>query len=66
MSTLAEFRAAVAENNTAPGIVVVEGMINGTTKVRIGSNKTIIGLPGAGMLSFPTSSPLSTRNTKIN
>ena len=52
VSTLAEFTAAVAENNTAPAIVVVQGVIAGSSKVRIGSNKTIIGLPGSGMLSF--------------
>ncbi|KAK0701899.1 pectin lyase fold/virulence factor [Lasiosphaeria miniovina] len=33
---------------TAPAIVVVKGIINGTANVRIASNKTIIGLPGSG------------------
>ncbi|KAK3390123.1 pectate lyase B [Podospora didyma] len=48
VSTLAQFTAAVALNNTAPAIVVVQGIINGTAKVRVSSNKTIIGLPGSG------------------
>ncbi|KAK4448405.1 putative pectate lyase [Podospora aff. communis PSN243] len=46
-STLAEFTAAVGEKNTAPGIVFVKGVIEGSAKVRIGSNKTIVGLPGS-------------------
>jgi pectate lyase len=48
VSTLAQFSAAVDEKNTAPAIVVVKGVISGSDKVRIASNKTIIGLPGAG------------------
>ncbi|KAK3318888.1 pectate lyase B [Apodospora peruviana] len=48
VSSLPQFSAAVAENNTAPAIVVVQGVISGDAKVRIGSNKTIVGLPGAG------------------
>lgn len=52
VSTLAQFTAAVAEKNTAPMIVFVQGMINGSAKVRVGSNKSILGLPGAGIY-FP-------------
>ncbi|KAK1836807.1 pectin lyase fold/virulence factor [Podospora conica] len=48
VSTLAQFTAAVAEKNTAPMIVVVQGNISGSAKVRVGSNKSILGLPGAG------------------
>ncbi|KAH7386313.1 pectate lyase B [Cadophora sp. MPI-SDFR-AT-0126] len=48
VSTLAQFTAAVDEKNTAPVIVVVKGVISGTANVRIGSNKSVIGLPGAG------------------
>ncbi|KAL2020440.1 hypothetical protein VTK56DRAFT_8406 [Thermocarpiscus australiensis] len=48
VSTLAQFTAAVDEDNSAPTIVVVKGVISGDEKVRIGSNRTIIGLPGAG------------------
>lgn len=48
VSTLPEFTAAVSEKNTAPVIVVVKGIITGNEKVRIGSNKSIIGLPGSG------------------
>ncbi|KAJ4300101.1 hypothetical protein N0V88_002770 [Collariella sp. IMI 366227] len=48
VSTLAQFTAAVNEKNSAPVIVVVKGIIEGNTKVRVGSNKSIIGLPGSG------------------
>jgi pectate lyase len=51
VSTLAELTAAVGEKNTAPAIVFVKGVIEGNAKVRIGSNKTIIGLPGSSMPS---------------
>jgi pectate lyase len=54
VSTLAQFTAAVNEKNSAPAIVVVSGVITGNTKVRVGSNKSIIGLPGAGEFSHPT------------
>lgn len=49
VSTLPEFTAAVDEKNTAPVIVVVKGIITGVANVRIGSNKSIIGLPNSGM-----------------
>jgi pectate lyase len=48
VSTLPEFTAAVNEKDATPRIVVVKGIISGNTKVRIGSNKSVIGLPGAG------------------
>ncbi|KAI8273774.1 putative pectate lyase A [Colletotrichum sp. SAR11_57] len=48
VSSLAEFTAAVNEKDTAAKIVVVKGVIKGTANVRIGSNKSVIGLPGAG------------------
>ncbi|KAK3323774.1 pectate lyase B [Cercophora scortea] len=48
VTTLAQFTAAVDPKNTAPAIVVVSGVITGNVRVNIGSNKTIIGLPGAG------------------
>lgn len=51
VSTLPEFTAAVSEKNTAPVIVIVKGVITGNEKVRIGSNKSIIGLPGSGEYS---------------
>ena len=53
VSTLAQFTAAVAEKNTAPAIVVIKGVITGSAKVRIASNKSIIGLPGSGGLRRP-------------
>lgn len=63
---MAQFTAAVSEKNTAPAIVVVDGVIKGNAKVRIGSNKTIIGLPGAGFngvgLHFRRQSNLILRN----
>ncbi|KAK3940292.1 pectin lyase fold/virulence factor [Diplogelasinospora grovesii] len=66
VSTLAQFTAAVDEKNTAPAIVVVKGVISGAAKVRIASNKTIIGLPGAGFngvgLHFRYQSNLILRN----
>ncbi|KAL0938566.1 pectate lyase a [Colletotrichum truncatum] len=48
VSTLDDFAAAVSEKDNSPKIVVVEGLIKGSANVRIGSNKSIIGLPGAG------------------
>ncbi len=66
VSTLAQFTAAVSEKNTAPAIVVVKGVITGNEKVRIGSNKSIIGLPGSGFkgvgLHFRKQSNLILRN----
>ncbi|KAL2132419.1 hypothetical protein VTI74DRAFT_3817 [Chaetomium olivicolor] len=66
VSTLAQFTAAVNEKNTAPAIVVVKGIIEGNEKVRIGSNKSIIGLPGSGFkgvgLHFRRQSNLILRN----
>lgn len=52
VSTLAEFTAAVNEKNSEPAIVVVNGIISGNEKVRVGSNKSIIGLPGSGEAAF--------------
>lgn len=52
VSTLAQF-SAVADNSKNndidPKVIVISGMITGTGQIRIGSNKTVIGLPGAGM-----------------
>jgi len=47
VSTLPQFTAAVNEKNTAPVIVVVKGVITGSVNVRIGSNKSVLGLPGS-------------------
>ncbi|KAH8672850.1 polysaccharide lyase family 1 protein, partial [Tricladium varicosporioides] len=50
VSTLAQFSAAAdnsKNNDITPRIIVVSGTISGAQQVRIGSNKTIIGLPGA-------------------
>ena len=56
VSTLEEFAAAVKESTkkvvSGPAVVVVNGTITGDTKVAIGSNKTIIGLPGSGSLNY--------------
>ncbi|KAK3353397.1 pectin lyase fold/virulence factor [Lasiosphaeria hispida] len=66
VSTLAQFTAAVDEKSRAPAIIVVQGVIIGNTKVRIGSNRTIFGLPGAGFngvgLLFRRQSNLILRN----
>ncbi|KAK4033038.1 polysaccharide lyase [Parachaetomium inaequale] len=66
VSTLAQFTAAVNEKNSAPAIVVVKGIISGNEKVRVGSNKSIIGLPGSGFkgvgLHFRRQSNLIVRN----
>jgi pectate lyase len=48
VSTLAQFTEAVNEKNSNPTVVVVKGVISGNAKVRVGSNRSIIGLPGAG------------------
>ncbi|KAL3418764.1 pectate lyase [Phlyctema vagabunda] len=47
VSTLAQFTAAVNEKDTTARVVVVSGTITGAQQIRIGSNKTVIGLPGA-------------------
>ncbi|KAK4177083.1 pectin lyase fold/virulence factor [Triangularia setosa] len=49
VTTLAELTAAVSETNPLPAIVFVKGAITGATKVRVGSNKSIIGLPGSSL-----------------
>lgn len=53
VSTLAQF-SAVADNSknndVTPLIIVVSGLITGAEQVRIGSNKTIIGLPNSGFV----------------
>ncbi|KAK0744878.1 pectin lyase fold/virulence factor [Apiosordaria backusii] len=49
VSTLDELIAAVAEKNTNPAIVLIKGAITGATKIRVGSNKSIIGLPGSSI-----------------
>ncbi|TEA11487.1 putative pectate lyase A [Colletotrichum sidae] len=48
VSSLAEFTAAVNEKDASAKVVVVKGVIKGAVNVRIGSNKSVIGLPGAG------------------
>lgn len=53
VSTLPQFTEAVKEKNSEPVVVFVKGVISGSAKVRIGSNKSIIGLPGSGKLSHP-------------
>ncbi|KAK4238549.1 putative pectate lyase [Achaetomium macrosporum] len=66
VSTLAQFTAAVDEKNSNPTVVVVNGVIEGNTKVRVGSNRTIVGLPGSGFkgvgLHFRRQSNLILRN----
>ncbi|KAL2176977.1 pectin lyase fold/virulence factor [Thermothelomyces heterothallicus CBS 202.75] len=66
VSTLAQFTAAVNEKNSDPAIVVVKGVISGNEKVRVASNKSIIGLPGSGFkgvgLHFRRQSNLILRN----
>lgn len=49
VTTLAELSAAVSETNPLPAIVFIKGAITGATKVRVGSNKSIIGLPGSSL-----------------
>lgn len=53
VSTLAQFTAAVDESDSTPRIVVVSGTISGETDIRIGSNKTIVGLKGASESLVP-------------
>ncbi|KAK5635295.1 hypothetical protein RRF57_011007 [Xylaria bambusicola] len=45
VSTLPEFTKAVRENETAPVIIVVQGVITGSAKVQVAS---IFELPGSG------------------
>ncbi|PVH85957.1 polysaccharide lyase family 1 protein [Cadophora sp. DSE1049] len=55
VSTLAQFTAVAnnAKNNdVTPRIIVISGTISGAQQVRIGSNKTIIGLPGAKLVGI--------------
>jgi len=46
VSTLAQFTTAVTNDDVAR-VIVVSGTITGAVQVRVGSNKTIIGLKGA-------------------
>lgn len=55
VSTLAQFTAAVDEDDATPRIIVVSGTISGETDVRVGSNKTIVGLQGASESSYEIS-----------
>ncbi|TEY86607.1 hypothetical protein BOTCAL_0005g00280 [Botryotinia calthae] len=49
VSTLAQFTAAVTNDEVAR-VIVVSGTISGSVKVRVGSNKTIIGKKGATLI----------------
>ena len=70
VSTLPQFTAAVNEKDSAARIVVVKGVISGSTDVRIGSNKSVIGLPGAGFngvgLFIRRQSNVIVRNLKLS
>jgi pectate lyase len=48
VSTLPQFTAAVNEKDATARIVVVQGIIKGSAKIRVGSNKSIIGLANSG------------------
>lgn len=50
VSSLAQLVAAAS--GTAPAIIVVTGAISGAAKVRVGSNKSIIGASGSCKLTF--------------
>jgi pectate lyase len=51
VSTLAQFTAACTDDTVAK-VIVIKGTITGALKQRVGSNKTLIGLPGASMSNF--------------
>ncbi|ATZ56959.1 hypothetical protein BCIN_14g01630 [Botrytis cinerea B05.10] len=51
VSTLAQFTAAVTNDEVAR-VIVVSGTISGSVKVRVGSNKTIIGKKGATLIGI--------------
>ncbi|KAF8862047.1 polysaccharide lyase family 1 protein [Acephala macrosclerotiorum] len=51
VSTLAQFTAAVTDDTTAR-IIIVSGTITGAQQVRVGSNKSLIGLPGAKLFGI--------------
>jgi pectate lyase len=69
VSTLPQFTEAVNEKDSTARIVVVKGIISGNAKVRIGSNKSVIGLPGAGFdnvgLYIRRQSNVIVRNLKL-
>lgn len=53
VSTLAQFSAAAdnsKNDDTTPRIIIISGTITGAEQIRIGSNKSIIGLPGAKLI----------------
>ncbi|KAK3294498.1 polysaccharide lyase family 1 protein [Chaetomium fimeti] len=66
VSTLAQFTEAVNEKVSDPAVIFVQGVISGNEKVRVGSNRSIIGLPGSGLkgigLHFRRQSNLIVRN----
>jgi hypothetical protein len=45
VTNLAQLQAAASASG--PGIVIVSGNISGAAKVSVGSDKTIVGLPGS-------------------
>ncbi|QSZ33223.1 hypothetical protein DSL72_002811 [Monilinia vaccinii-corymbosi] len=49
VSTLAQFTEAVTKDEV-PRVIVVSGNITGSVKVRVGSNKTIVGKKGATLV----------------
>ncbi|KAF7883596.1 uncharacterized protein EAF02_005516 [Botrytis sinoallii] len=51
VSTLAQFTAAVTNDDVAR-VIVVSGTISGSVKVRVGSNKTIVGKKGATLIGI--------------
>ncbi|TGO51353.1 hypothetical protein BOTNAR_0359g00030 [Botryotinia narcissicola] len=51
VSTLAQFTAAVTNDEVAR-VIVVSGTISGSVKVRVGSNKTIVGKKGATLIGI--------------
>ncbi|KAI0016791.1 pectate lyase [Xylariomycetidae sp. FL0641] len=67
VSTLAQFTEAAESDD--PMVIVVEGAIEGATKVRLGSDKTIVGAKGSSLkgcgLQISKVSNIIIRNMKI-
>ena len=70
VSTLPQFTDAVNEKDATARVVVVKGIISGNQDVRIGSNKSVIGLSGAGFngvgLFIRRQSNVIVRNLKLS
>ncbi|KAF7516525.1 hypothetical protein G7054_g14119 [Neopestalotiopsis clavispora] len=63
VSTLAQFTAVA--NASGPYVIVLDGALSGAAKVQVGSDKSIIGLPGSSLTILGQSNVI-VRNMKIS